>query len=86
MCPSESDAGAPLPSMTSLLRSNEAVPHDDRCWLGGLAAGFLLGRFMADREPLNAAERNRAYALGWVAGLVLLASFSVMLLHYFRAA
>lgn len=49
---------------------------------GGLAAGFILGKIMADRAPLNARERNFAYVLGWLAGLVTLASFVLMLYHY----
>ena len=59
---------------------------DNAAHLGGLAAGFLLGRVMADREPMNATERKRAYALGWAAGLVVVASFAAMLAHYFRPA
>ena len=37
---------------------------------------------MTDRQPMNASERNRAYALGWLAGLVTIASFIFMFLHY----
>ena len=59
---------------------------DNAGHLGGLAAGFLLGRVFADREPMNATERQRAYALGWLAGLVVVASFAFMLTHYFRAS
>ncbi len=49
---------------------------------GGLAAGFVLGKIFEDRAPLNVRERNLAYALGWLAGLVLIASFTLMILHY----
>lgn len=49
---------------------------------GGLAAGFLLGKIFADRQPLNGGERNRAYALGLFAGLVVIASFVLMIVHY----
>jgi rhomboid protease GluP len=49
---------------------------------GGLAAGFLLGKIFADRQPTNVGERRRAYALGWLAGLVVVASFVLMLIHY----
>jgi len=58
---------------------------DNAAHTGGLAAGFLLGRVMADREPATASERTRAYALGWLAGLVVLGSFAAMLMHYFRS-
>jgi rhomboid protease GluP len=56
---------------------------DNAAHIGGLASGFLLGKVMADREPLNATERKRAYVLGWASGLVVLASFAAMFLHYF---
>ena len=49
---------------------------------GGLAAGFLLGKLFADRKPVTAGERRTAYALGWLAGVVIIASFVLMLLHY----
>jgi rhomboid protease GluP len=49
---------------------------------GGLAAGFVLGKIFADRQPMNVGERRAAYALGWLAGLVVVASFVLMLMHY----
>jgi rhomboid protease GluP len=48
----------------------------------GLAAGFALGKILADRQPMNSGERRRAYALGWLAGLVVVASFVLMFIHY----
>jgi rhomboid protease GluP len=57
---------------------------DNAAHFGGLAAGYGFGRVFADREPMNAAERTRAYALGWSAALVVLASFAAMLLQYFH--
>jgi rhomboid protease GluP len=48
----------------------------------GLASGFALGKFFADRQPMNAAERRTAYALGWLAGIVIVASLALMILHY----
>jgi rhomboid protease GluP len=57
---------------------------DNSAHIGGLAAGFLLGRVMADREPMNSTERQRAYALGWLTALVVVASFAAMLVDYFR--
>lgn len=58
------------------------IGADNVAHFGGLATGFALGKIMADRQPMNASERNRAYALGWLAGLVTIASFIVMFLHY----
>lgn len=55
---------------------------DNMAHLGGLAAGYLMGRVFADRQPAPGPERTRAYALGWLAGIVVLASFVVMVLHY----
>jgi len=55
---------------------------DNAAHFGGLAAGFLLGKVFADREPMNAGEFKRAYALGWLAGLVVVASFVMMFLHF----
>ncbi len=49
---------------------------------GGLAAGFVLWKLFADRQPNNANERRRAYALGWLAGIVIVVSFVFMVLHY----
>jgi membrane associated rhomboid family serine protease len=55
---------------------------DNWAHFGGLAAGFLLGRFFADHEPGTARERNLAYALGWSAFLVVAACFLAMILHF----
>ena len=49
---------------------------------GGLAAGFALGKLFADRQPMNSRERQIAYALGWLAAIVVIASFVLMFLHY----
>ncbi|HEY2117567.1 MAG TPA: rhomboid family intramembrane serine protease [Candidatus Acidoferrum sp.] len=49
---------------------------------GGLAAGFLLGKIFADRVPTAPDERKTAYALGWLAGIVTIASFILMFMHY----
>jgi rhomboid protease GluP len=48
---------------------------------GGLAAGFGLGKIIADREPQTAGERTRAYGLAWAAGIVIIAAFAMMILH-----
>jgi rhomboid protease GluP len=54
---------------------------DNWAHFGGLAAGFLLGRVFADRQPMNSRERNIAYALGWSAFAAVIACFIVMILH-----
>jgi rhomboid protease GluP len=49
---------------------------------GGLAAGFVLGKIFADRQPVNVKEKRAAYVLGWLAGIAVITSFILMLLHY----
>jgi rhomboid protease GluP len=58
------------------------IGADNVAHFGGLATGFILGKFMADRLPGNLQERNRAYVLGWAAGIVTVASFVMMFMHY----
>jgi len=55
---------------------------DNWAHFGGLAAGFLLGKVFADRLPEAGKERTQAYALGWLGGLIIIASFALMVLHY----
>ncbi len=57
---------------------------DNSAHLGGLVAGFLLGRVVADREPATVGERKRAQALGWFTAMAVLASFVAMALSYFN--
>jgi len=49
---------------------------------GGLAAGFVLGKMFVDRQPMNNSEKFRAQILGWLAGLAIVASYVMMLLHF----
>ncbi len=55
---------------------------DNAAHLGGLVAGFLMGWVMMDRPPVNPAERKKAYALGWLAGAVVVVCFAFMLLQF----
>jgi hypothetical protein len=55
---------------------------DNYAHFAGMVAGFGLGKLFVDRQPINANERRTAYALGWLAGIVVLASFVMMVLHY----
>ena len=57
---------------------------DNAAHFGGLAAGFVLGKIFADRQPVDADERKRAFALGWLAAVVVIGSFAAMLAQYFR--
>jgi membrane associated rhomboid family serine protease len=57
---------------------------DNFAHIGGFVSGFLLGKIMTDRQPADPIERRRAYALGWMAGFVVAASFAFMLLNYFH--
>lgn len=52
---------------------------DNMAHLGGLATGFLLGKIMMDRPPMSPEERKKAYAMGWAAALILVASFGMMI-------
>ena len=58
------------------------VGIDNYAHFAGLAAGFGLGKLFADRQPMNASERRTAYGLGWLAGIVVIACFALMILHY----
>jgi rhomboid protease GluP len=48
---------------------------DNWAHAGGFMTGFALGKIMADHAPRTPEERKRAYALGWGAALVVVASF-----------
>lgn len=48
---------------------------DNMAHLGGFATGFVLGKLLMDRPPASPEERKRAYAMGWGAALVVVASF-----------
>jgi rhomboid protease GluP len=49
--------------------------------LGGVIAGFGLGKLFADRQPTPGGEMKRAYALGWLAAVTIIVSFGFMILH-----
>lgn len=55
---------------------------DNTAHLAGLVSGFLLGKIFVDRPPMNADERRNAALLGGLAGLVVIACFVLMILHY----
>jgi hypothetical protein len=48
----------------------------------GLALGFVLGKLSVDRRPMNVKEIRIAHALGWLAGVAVIASFVLMLMHF----
>jgi len=55
---------------------------DNSAHIGGFVVGFLLGKVYEDRQPMNVKEKQRAYALGWIAGIIVVASFVFMILHF----
>lgn len=59
---------------------------DNYAHIGGFVSGFVLGKIMSDRQPADLLERRRAWALGWTAGLAVVASFAFMLFNYFHSA
>lgn len=54
---------------------------DNWAHFGGLASGFLLGKLFADRQPAAGNDLKRAYALGWLAAVIIITSFAFMILH-----
>ena len=57
---------------------------DNAAHFGGLAAGYLLGRMMVDRQPADASERQRAYLMGWAAGIAIFVCFGFMVMNYLQ--
>jgi len=58
---------------------------DNYAHLGGCIAGYLLGRFLSAREPVDTRERKVADAMGWGTAVVLAASFAMMAASFFHA-
>jgi rhomboid protease GluP len=57
---------------------------DNWAHAGGFAAGFLLGRVLPDRPPVNAEERRSANWLAWGTALVVIASFALMMREFLQ--
>lgn len=51
---------------------------DNFAHLGGLIAGFALGKMMADRAPASPEERTRANLLGWTSAVLIAASLGMV--------
>lgn len=56
---------------------------DNAAHLGGLVSGFLIGRYAADRAPIDFHERKRAQYLGWAAGLIMVVCFGFMFQFFY---
>jgi len=59
---------------------------DNYAHLGGVAAGYALGRLMPDRTPSDVSERRLADLLGWAAGMAIVISFGFMIVNYLQSA
>jgi len=55
---------------------------DNSAHIGGFAVGFVIGKIYEDRQPMDAAEQKKAYALGWLAGILIVACFVLMMVHF----
>src|SRR4029077_7215323 len=58
---------------------------DNYAHLGGVATGYVLGRFMPDRAPADVRERRLADWLGWAAALAITVSFGLMIVNYLQS-
>jgi rhomboid protease GluP len=58
---------------------------DNYAHLGGVATGYVLGRFMPDRAPADVRERRLADSLGWASGLAIVVSFGFMIVSYLQS-
>jgi rhomboid protease GluP len=58
---------------------------DNYAHIGGLAAGYLLGRLMPDRAPADVSERRVADTFGWAAGIAIAVSFGFMIVNYLQS-
>ena len=65
-----------------LLGFSGFMSMDNMAHGGGLAAGFVLGKLLVDRKPMNIKEVRIAYTLGWLAGIVVITSFVLMFMHF----
>jgi len=62
-----------------------SLQTDNVAHLGGLAAGFVIGKIYADRLPAAGSERTRAFLLGWIGGLTIAVCFVLALMNYGKA-
>jgi hypothetical protein len=68
--------------MTFMIGFFPGVRIDNWGHFGGLATGFVLGRIMSDRPPATPAEKQVAQILGWLTGLIVIACFVFMFMHF----
>ena len=57
---------------------------DNYAHFGGVATGYVLGRFMPDRIPADLRERRLADFLGWAAVIAIAVSFGFMVVNYLQ--
>ena len=56
---------------------------DNTAHIGGFVSGFVFGKFFNDRLPENGPERKRAYLLGWIGALSIVASFGAAIFKFY---
>jgi len=59
---------------------------DNAAHIGGLAAGFGLGKIVSDRRPSGVDEQRRARAIGWITAAVVLGCFGFMVAFFVSAS
>lgn len=65
-----------------VLGFSHLMAMDNTAHFGGLLSGFILGKIFVDRQPMNVSERRNSALLGGLAGIVIIASFALMIYHY----
>ncbi|MGB9402943.1 MAG: rhomboid family intramembrane serine protease [Candidatus Acidiferrales bacterium] len=58
---------------------------DNYAHFGGCVTGYILGKVMDSREPVDAQQRKLANVMGWGTAAIVAASFAAMAVKYFAS-